>query len=145
MNALGTKPPWLRRRLAVPGRSSAVIAAIKARGLHTVCEEAHCPNQLECFSHGTATFLLLGPSCTRRCTFCAVGKSHVHPVDPAEPSRIAQAVVEMGLKFCVITMVTRDDLSDIKIGAFGMCAYFCPQPSKPRYYKPLTPIYCVFR
>jgi len=112
MNALDPKPAWLRRRLPALGRSATVIKAIKARGLRTVCEEAHCPNQLECLSRGTATFLLLGPSCTRRCTFCAVDKSRVHPVDPAEPSRIAQAVAEMRLKFCVITMVTRDDLPD---------------------------------
>lgn len=112
MNALGGKPPWLRRRLPATGLSPAVVAAIKNRGLHTVCEEAHCPNQLECFSHGTATFLLLGPSCTRRCTFCCVDKSHVHPVNPDEPSQVAQAMAEMGLKFCVLTMVTRDDLPD---------------------------------
>ncbi len=112
MNPQEKKPEWLRRRLPPSGRSSAVIAAIKSKGLHTVCEEAHCPNQLECFSRGTATFLLLGPNCTRRCTFCAVGKSRVYPVDPAEPSRTAQAIFEMGLKYSVITMVTRDDLPD---------------------------------
>ncbi|MBC8179473.1 MAG: lipoyl synthase, partial [Deltaproteobacteria bacterium] len=69
------KPPWLRRRIPSSGRNASVVAAIKDGGLHTVCEEAHCPNQLECFSRGTATFLLLGPSCTRHCTFCAVDKS----------------------------------------------------------------------
>jgi lipoic acid synthetase len=106
------KPAWLRRRLPPPGRSATVIAAIKNRGLHTVCEEAHCPNQLECFGLGTATFLLLGPSCTRRCTFCAVDKSPVRKPDPDEPARIGEAVAQMELKFCVVTMVTRDDLSD---------------------------------
>jgi len=106
------KPPWLRRRIPSPGRNATVIAAIKDGGLHTVCEEAHCPNQLECFSHGTATFLLLGPSCTRHCTFCAVDKSPVHPPKPNEPLRTAQAVARMGLTFCVLTMVTRDDLPD---------------------------------
>jgi lipoic acid synthetase len=108
----GSKPPWLRRRLPRSGQSAAVIAAIKNRGLHTVCEEAHCPNQLECFGAGTATFLLLGPSCTRRCTFCAVDKSPVRVPDPEEPRRTAEAVAEMKLKFCVVTMVTRDDLPD---------------------------------
>ena len=88
------------------------MAAIKDRGLHTVCEEAHCPNQLECFAAGTATFLLLGPSCTRRCTFCAIDKSPVHKPDPEEPLRTAEAVAQMKLKFCVVTMVTRDDLAD---------------------------------
>jgi lipoic acid synthetase len=106
------KPVWLRRRLPPPGRSATVMAAIKNRGLHTVCEEAHCPNQLECFGTGTATFLLLGPSCTRRCTFCAVDKSPVHKPDPGEPARTGEAVAQMELKFSVVTMVTRDDLSD---------------------------------
>lgn len=89
-----------------------MISAIKNKDLHTVCVEAHCPNQLECFNQGTATFLLLGPNCTRRCTFCAVGKSRVHPVDPSEPYRTAQAIAEMRLKYSVITMVSRDDLPD---------------------------------
>ena len=108
----GPKPSWLKRRIPASGRNATVVAAIKGRGLHTVCEEAHCPNQPECFSRGTATFLLLGPGCTRRCTFCAVDKSHIHPLDPGEPLRTAEAVAQMGLKFCVVTMVTRDDLPD---------------------------------
>ena len=112
MSLSGTKPAWLRRRLPPSGQSAAVVAALKNRGLHTVCEEARCPNQLECFAAGTATFLLLGPSCTRHCTFCAVDKSPVHVPDPEEPLRTAEAVVEMKLKFCVVTMVTRDDLPD---------------------------------
>ena len=106
------KPPWLRRRIPSSGHNATVTAAIKDGGLHTVCKEAQCPNQLECFSHGTATFLLLGPSCTRQCTFCAVDKSPVGPPDPAEPLHIAQAVSRMELTFCVLTMVTRDDLPD---------------------------------
>ena len=106
------KPPWLRRRIPSSGLNATVMAAVKDGGLHTVCEEAHCPNQLECFSHGTATFLLLGPNCTRHCTFCAVDKSPVHPPNPNEPLRTAQAVARMKLTFCVLTMVTRDDLLD---------------------------------
>jgi lipoic acid synthetase len=112
MSLSGAKPAWLRRRLPPSGQSAAVVAAIKSRGLHTVCEEAHCPNQLECFAAGTATFLLLGPSCTRHCTFCAVDKSPVHVPDPEEPVRTAEAVAQMELAFCVVTMVTRDDLPD---------------------------------
>lgn len=108
----GSKPAWLRRRLPPSGLSGTVLAAIKNRALHTVCEEAHCPNQPECFGSGTATFLLLGPSCTRRCTFCAVEKSPIYPPDPKEPVRTADAVAEMALGFCVVTMVTRDDLPD---------------------------------
>ncbi len=112
MHSMEPKPKWLRRRLPPPGLNATVRAAVEGRGLHTVCVEAQCPNQMECFGRGTATFLLLGPSCTRRCTFCAVDKSSVHPVDPAEPGRIADAVAQLQLNFCVLTMVTRDDLSD---------------------------------
>ena len=112
MTASGPKPKWLRRRLPPPGRNATVQAAIQGGGLHTVCAEAQCPNQMECFGRGTATFLLLGPSCTRRCTFCAVDKSVVRPVDPGEPARIADAVGQLELGFCVLTMVTRDDLPD---------------------------------
>jgi lipoyl synthase len=106
------KPPWLRQRIGDPGSMSKVLSVIQENKLHTVCREALCPNQLECFTRGTATFLLLGPGCTRRCTFCAVDKSIVHPPDSNEPARTAQAVSRLGLKFCVLTMVTRDDLSD---------------------------------
>ena len=106
------KPPWLKRRLPATGRSGLVMNALKSRALHTVCEEAHCPNQMECYGEGTATFLLLGPGCTRGCSFCAVDKSRVHPVDENEPTHIAEAVAQMSLRYCVLTMVTRDDLPD---------------------------------
>ncbi|MBW1945470.1 MAG: lipoyl synthase [Deltaproteobacteria bacterium] len=106
------KPPWLKRRLPATGRSGMVMNALKSRALHTVCEEARCPNQMECYGQGTATFLLLGPGCTRDCSFCAVDKSRVHPVDENEPTHIAEAVAQMSLRYCVLTMVTRDDLPD---------------------------------
>lgn len=106
------KPSWLRRRMPPPGQHETVRAAIQGLGLHTVCAEAQCPNQMECFGRGTATFLLLGPGCTRNCTFCAVDKSEVRPQDSHEPARIAQAVAGLALDFCVLTMVTRDDLPD---------------------------------
>lgn len=106
------KPAWLRQRIPCSGRNALVATAIREGGLYTVCQEARCPNQMECFSRGTATFLLLGPSCTRRCTFCAVDKSPVRPPHPDEPLRTAEAVSRMGLTFCVLTMVTRDDLPD---------------------------------
>ena len=112
MNASKTKPSWLRRRLPPIGLSKTVDAAIKNGSLHTVCEEAHCPNQMDCFGQGTATFLLLGPSCTRHCNFCTIDKSPVRPPDPEEPTHIAKAVEQLKLKFCVLTMVTRDDLTD---------------------------------
>ncbi len=107
-----SKPPWLRRKLPPYGATTQVSAMVKENALHTVCAEAHCPNQMECFSRGTATLLLLGPTCTRRCTFCAVDKSAVRPPDPHEPERIAETIAAMGVDFCVLTMVTRDDLPD---------------------------------
>jgi lipoyl synthase len=107
-----SKPPWLRLKIPNSGSFSKVVSAIRENNLHTVCGEALCPNQMECFAKGTATFLLLGPSCTRRCTFCAVDKSTVHPPDLDEPARTAEAVARLKLTFCVLTMVTRDDLSD---------------------------------
>ena len=106
------KPKWLRRRIPAGGRHVSVCNTIKRQALHTVCVEAQCPNQMECFGRGEATFLLLGPSCTRRCTFCAVDKSKPAPPDPTEPGRIAEAVAALGLEFCVLTMVTRDDMAD---------------------------------
>ncbi len=106
------KPPWLKRRLAPAGKSGAVLASLNRQGLHTVCQEAHCPNRGECFSRGEATFLLLGPACTRQCTFCAVQKQNPAPPDPKEPERVAQAARELGLRYVVLTMVSRDDLPD---------------------------------
>lgn len=105
------KPPWLRRPLA-GGRFSATAGAVANMALHTVCQEAVCPNRGECYGRGTATFLLLGPNCTRGCTFCAVDKLAPAPVDPSEPERVARAIAELGLEYCVLTMVTRDDLPD---------------------------------
>ena len=112
MTISAPKPPWLRKKIPSGGHKPAILATIKEGALHTVCAEAKCPNQMECFSKGTATFLLLGPNCTRNCRFCAVGKHPVHPPDPEEPLRVARAVARMGVAFCVLTMVTRDDLPD---------------------------------
>ena len=111
MNTL-VKPEWLRIKVPSGNNHSKTIERIKKKALCTVCVEARCPNQLECFHKGTATFMLLGPGCTRRCTFCAVDKQHVAQPDPMEPDLIADAVCELGTQYCVLTMVTRDDLSD---------------------------------
>ena len=89
-----------------------VHASLAASGLFTVCQEAQCPNQGECYGRGEATLLLLGPSCTRRCTFCAVSKVRPSPPDPEEPAKAARVASEMGLTYVVLTMVTRDDLPD---------------------------------
>lgn len=85
---------------------------IQSNCLTTVCQEAKCPNQFECFSKGTATFMILGERCTRNCGFCAVSSNPLGAPDPKEPSRVAEAVTSLGLKYAVITSVTRDDLSD---------------------------------
>ncbi|OGP77828.1 MAG: lipoyl synthase [Deltaproteobacteria bacterium RBG_16_49_23] len=106
------KPSWLKKRIPPLHDLQKVKKILDKGGLHTVCEEARCPNLGECFAGGTATFLILGEVCTRNCAFCAV--QHGNPAPPAEnePERIARAVVEMGLHYVVITSVTRDDLPD---------------------------------
>lgn len=106
------KPPWLRRRLPTGPVYENVRAMIASGHLHTVCQEANCPNQWECFSHHTATFLLLGDRCTRNCRFCAVAHGPQGEPDPNEPDRVAEAAAQMGLRFVVVTSVTRDDLPD---------------------------------
>ena len=106
------KPPWLRRSLPRGSKTRAVRALIRGNRLHTVCEEALCPNMGECFSRGTATFLILGSLCTRSCRFCAISYGKPVPPDPKEPARVAGAVREMGLDYLVVTSVTRDDLPD---------------------------------
>ena len=106
------KPPWLRRSLPRGSKSRAIHALIRGNRLHTVCEEALCPNMGECFSRGTATFLILGSVCTRSCRFCAIAHGKPVPPDPKEPARVAGAVREMGLDYVVVTSVTRDDLPD---------------------------------
>src|SRR5690606_15594591 len=106
------KPPWIRVRLGNNERFHAVKRALRANGLHTVCEEASCPNIGECFGKGTATFMILGDLCTRRCPFCDVAHGRPLPPDPAEPERLAHTIAAMGLGYVVITSVDRDDLRD---------------------------------
>jgi len=103
-------PPWLRKRSA--GSLHSLKSQLRKLGLHTVCEEAKCPNIGECFARGTATFLLMGPVCTRRCAFCAVTSGETRPLDPQEPTNVARQVATLGLSHAVITSVTRDDLPD---------------------------------
>lgn len=106
------KPPWLRRRLPTGPTYEKIRTLLRKSRLHTVCQEAKCPNIWECFSRKTSTFLIMGPHCTRDCRFCAVSKGPLGVPDPEEPVRIAQAVQDMGLSYVVITSVTRDDLPD---------------------------------
>ena len=105
------KPAWLRKRIGIDTLNAIRVEHIlKDESLHTVCESALCPNISECFNQGTATFLILGDICTRNCRFCAIKKGKPKPVDPEEPKKVARAVELLGLKYVVITSVTRDDL-----------------------------------
>lgn len=106
------RPDWLKVRLPAGREFLKIKNILRERKLHTVCEEAVCPNIGECFERGTATFLILGDVCTRECGFCAVKKGRPSSVDMEEPRRIADAVMEMKLNYAVITSVTRDDLPD---------------------------------
>jgi lipoic acid synthetase len=106
------KPPWLKRRIPSGATYQEIRGLIEKTHLHTVCQEACCPNLGECFSQGTATFLILGDRCTRNCRFCAVAHGPAEPPDPGEPLRVAEAVDHMKLRYAVVTSVTRDDLPD---------------------------------
>ena len=106
------KPPWLKKRIPPFQDLLKVKSILEQTDLHTVCEEARCPNLGECFSKGTSTFLILGRVCTRSCGFCAVEHGIPVPPDEAEPQKVAQTVKRMGLEYVVITSVTRDDLPD---------------------------------
>lgn len=116
---IGDKPPWLRVRLPGEGRYFELKRLVREEGLHTICEEARCPNMAECWSNGTATLLLLGDVCTRACGFCAVASGRPGAVDAEEPSRVARTVRALGLRHAVLTSVTRDDLADGGAGIFA--------------------------
>ena len=106
------KPDWLRVRVGDPTNQNAVLKLIEGLNLHTVCQEARCPNIFECWTDRTATFMLGGDTCTRHCGFCAVNKGKPMELDPEEPSNVAQAVAHLNLAHAVITSVNRDDLAD---------------------------------
>lgn len=112
-------PPWFQVRIAAGGAFARVGRAVRDRSLHTVCESAACPNRCECWSAGTATFLILGDRCTRNCGFCNVRTGSPAAVDAGEPGRVADAVAALGLSYAVITSVTRDDLPDGGAGIFA--------------------------
>ena len=113
------KPPWLKKRIPPFRDLQKVKSILSETDLHTVCQEARCPNLGECFSRGTATFLILGRVCTRGCGFCAVERDAPARPDEAEPERVAQAVQKMGIHYVVITSVTRDDLADGGASSFA--------------------------
>ncbi|MEN3203486.1 MAG: lipoyl synthase [Atribacterota bacterium] len=109
---MSTLPPWIKRRFPPQEEWERVQKLLRTLTLHTVCESARCPNLGECFRRGTATFLILGNTCTRSCRFCAVGKGMPLPPDPGEPERVAEAAKRLHLRHVVVTSVTRDDLPD---------------------------------
>lgn len=106
------KPEWLKKRIPNKRSIEEIAALLRGLSLHTVCEGANCPNAGECFASGTATFMILGDTCTRNCRFCAVKKGEPLPLDPNEPEHVAEAAQKLALKHIVVTSVTRDDLPD---------------------------------
>ena len=115
------KPKWIRAKSANSQQVSQLKAILRQHHLHTVCEEASCPNLGECFSHGTATFMIMGHICTRRCPFCDVAHGKPDPLDPDEALNLARTIAAMGLRYVVITSVDRDDLRDGGASHFADC------------------------
>lgn len=118
---LPRKPPWIRVKAPVSPEVRTLKRLLREQGLHTVCEEASCPNIGECFAHGTATFMIMGDICTRRCPFCDVAHGRPDPLNPEEPARLAETIGVMGLRHVVITSVDRDDLRDGGASHFVAC------------------------
>ncbi len=117
-----SKPDWLKVGIQKSEDFFEIARNLRAYRLHTVCEEANCPNSSDCWSRKTATFMILGDLCTRSCRFCAVESSKIgKPLDPEEPQRLAEAVKKLGIKYVVITSVDRDDLSDGGADHFAKC------------------------
>ncbi|MGV6815957.1 MAG: lipoyl synthase [Thiotrichales bacterium] len=115
------KPEWIRVKAPIGQRVNALKQTLRENRLHTVCEEATCPNLAECFSHGTATFMIMGDVCTRRCPFCDVAHGRPLPLDESEPAHLAQTIQKMALNYVVITSVDRDDLRDGGAAHFRSC------------------------
>jgi lipoic acid synthetase len=118
---LPRKPDWIRVRVPANGEVQRVKNLLREQKLHTVCEEASCPNLPECFGGGTATFMIMGDICTRRCPFCDVAHGRPNPLDPNEPKHLAESVAALGLKYVVVTSVDRDDLRDGGADHFAQC------------------------
>ena len=130
------KPEWLKVRMSGMHGTKKVL---RDHGVSTVCEEARCPNQGKCFSKDTATFMILGDRCTRNCAFCAVESSAPHAVDTDEPGKVAEAALALGLKFVVVTSVTRDDLADGGAGQFAETIHALREKIKGIKVEVLTP------
>ncbi len=115
------KPDWIRIKLPTDSKAAHLKKLLRQNRMVTVCEEASCPNLSECFTKGTATFMIMGEKCTRRCTFCDVGHGRPDPLDPDEPTNLAKTIHTMQLRYVVITSVDRDDLRDGGAGHFTAC------------------------
>lgn len=115
------KPSWIRARSPAGAEVQRLKRVLRENNLHTVCEEASCPNLGECFGHGTATFMIMGDICTRRCPFCDVAHGRPDPLDAEEPANLARTIQAMGLQYVVVTSVDRDDLRDGGAGHFVDC------------------------
>ena len=134
------KPDWIRVRAgSTHTRFYEIKALLREQRLHTVCEEASCPNIGECFGHGTATFMVMGDRCTRRCPFCDVGHGRPDPLDPDEPAHLAESVARLGLQYVVVTSVDRDDLRDGGAGHFADCIRAIRQASPATRIEVLVP------
>ena len=133
-------PKWLKRPIGKASELSTVQRIIKQRQIHTICEEGRCPNRGECYAQKTATFLLMGPTCTRSCGFCQVDKGHAPmPLDPDEPQKVAESVNLLGLRYVVLTSVTRDDLPDQGAGWFAQTIAHIHQQNLGTLVEVLTP------
>jgi lipoic acid synthetase len=133
------KPDWIRIKLPAGDKINQLKQSLRDNRLHTVCEEAACPNLGECFSHGTATFMIMGDLCTRRCPFCDVAHGKPKALDADEPNNLAQTVAAMALRYVVVTSVNRDDLRDGGAGHFAACIAAIRQQSPATTIEVLTP------
>ncbi len=135
----GRLPTWIAERKLSLGSLRDVRKVMRAGGLHTVCDEARCPNRSECFSRRTATFLIMGDTCTRYCRYCSIAHGKPRPVDAEEPERLAQAARELGLRHVVVTSVDRDDLPDGGAAHFARVIAALRKLSPPVTVEVLTP------
>jgi lipoic acid synthetase len=123
-------PTWFKKKIPPPGVMASMRTLLDGLDLNTICESAHCPNIVDCFTRRTATFLIMGDTCTRQCSFCVVSKGVPLPLDEMEPEHLVEAVAELGLKYVVVTSVTRDDLPD------GGAAHFARTITRLRNFDP---------
>jgi len=133
------KPNWIRAKLGNAQEVARIKDVLRAQELHTVCEEASCPNLGECFSKGTATFMIMGDICTRRCPFCDVGHGRPNPLDTEEPAKLARTIAAMNLRYVVITSVDRDDLRDGGAAHFADCIRLAREASPKLVIEVLVP------